>query len=252
MLDFLTVHYWEKFNVINKEALQDYLNLVSTSTEVEGYKELHHIVPKSFDETLKDEPNNLVWLSGKDHFKAHKLLSLCFEGIFKQKMVYAFHMMCYNKTSDQYNVTPEDYELAKQQMSEEFKQNNPARREDVKKKIAKGGLKRTGKNNGNFGGLSDANKKHLSESRIASGVARGEKNPMYGKHHTLETRQKLANAARGSKKPKLSESCKNLCWITDGIVDKRIHKSDPIPDGFHRGRINNIFGKYNSSTIENT
>ena len=251
MKDFLTVEYWEQFGIADRDKTREYLNLVTNAKTIEGYKELHHIVPKSFDDTLKDDPNNLVWLSGKDHFQAHKLLSQCFEGLYKQKMVYAFHMMCYNKTNNHYDITQEDYELARQQMSEDFKLNNPAKREDVKKKIAKGGLKRTGKNNGNYGGISEANRKHLSESRIASGVAKGEKNPMYGKHHTEESKRKMSEHSKG-KNPKLSETCKNLIWITNGKEDKRIYKDSEIPEGYRRGRTKGIFGNYNSTTIEHT
>ena len=36
---------------------------------------------------------------------------------------------------------------------------------------------------------SEEHKKHLSESRIASGVAKGENNPFYGKHHSEHSKQ---------------------------------------------------------------
>lgn len=237
MKDFLSLDYWERFGIIDRDKLKEYLHLITESKTEEEYKELHHIVPKSFDNDLKDDPNNLIWLSGKNHFKAHKLLSQCFDGLYKQKMAFAFHMMCYNKAKDYYIITEEDYELSRKQMSENFKIDNPAKREDVKKKIAKGGKNRRGKNNGNYGGLSEANKKHISESRIASGVAKGEKNPMYGKHHTEESKRKMSEHSKG-KNPKLSETCKNMVWITNGIDDKRIYKDSEIPEGFRRGRTN--------------
>lgn len=235
------VQYWEQFEIADYDKLREYLNLVilaehNTKSDFE-YFELHHIVPKSFDKTLKDVPGNCVILSGRQHFEAHQLLSQCFKGEYKRKMVYAFHMMCYNKTNDRYSITPEEYELARKLMSEDFTINNPAKREDVKAKIAKGGKKRTGKNNGNYGGLTEANRKHLSESRIASGIAKGEKNPMYGKHHTEESKKKMSEHSKGPN-PKLSETCKNMIWVTDGVNDKRINKESPIPEGYHRGRHN--------------
>lgn len=39
---------------------------------VEGYKEIHHIIPRSEEGT--DESDNLVELTGREHFIAHKLL----------------------------------------------------------------------------------------------------------------------------------------------------------------------------------
>jgi hypothetical protein len=39
---------------------------------VEGYKEIHHIIPRSEGGT--DESDNLVELTGREHFIAHKLL----------------------------------------------------------------------------------------------------------------------------------------------------------------------------------
>lgn len=241
MLDFLTVDYWEQYDIADYDKLEQYLNLVrSARFNTKGdfdYYELHHIVPKSFDLTLKDVSDNCVILSGRQHFEAHQLLSQCFNGKFKQKMVYAFHMMCYNKTNERYSITPDEYELARRLMSEDFTINNPAKREDVKTKIAKGGMKRRGKNNGNYGGLSEANKKHLSESRKASGVAKGKNNPMYGKHHTDESKRKMSERSKGPDK-KLSEACKNMIWITNDLIDRRINKELPIPEGFHRGRKN--------------
>lgn len=239
MKEFLTLEYWEKYEVADYKVLQEYLNLVtSAKTKDTDYKELHHIVPKSFDKTLVKDDDNLIWLKGEDHFRAHKLLSQAFNGLYKQKMIYAFHMMCYNKTKDCYNISDKDYELSRKQMSENFKKDNPSRREDVKKKIAKGGQKRTGKNNGNYGGLSESNKKHLSESRIAKGVAKGERNPMYGRKHSEESKRKMSESSKGKKNPKYSEYAKNHIWITDGIKDKRLHKDEEIPKGFHRGRTN--------------
>ena len=40
---------------------------------VEGYKELHHIIPKCVKGT--DDVNNLVELTAKEHFIAHLLLT---------------------------------------------------------------------------------------------------------------------------------------------------------------------------------
>lgn len=248
MYEFLKVSFWEKYGIESYSDLEQYLDLMkkslnNTRSDFEYYEE-HHIVPKSFEQSLKDLPENRVILSGKDHFIAHQLLSKCFIGGYKTKMVFAYHMMCYNKTSDRYNITPEDYELSRSQMSEQFSKNNPAKREDVKKKIAKGGEKRKGVNNGNYGGLSELNLLHLRESRKRNGFAKGEKNSMYGKHHTEESKRKMSEHSKG-KNPKLSETAKTLMYITNGVVDKRISKTTPVsefPEGFYRGRSKGVNG----------
>lgn len=83
---------------------------------------------------------------------------------------------------------------------------------------------RVGENNGMYGkNHSLETKKKISEkSKIHS---KGEGNGMYGKNHTDETKKKQ------------SELRKNTIHITNGIISKVIHKSDIIPEGWHKGRI---------------
>lgn len=54
---------------------------------IDGYSELHHIIPKSFGGT--DESNNLIRLTASDHLFAHALLAR----IYKGKMIWALHRM---------------------------------------------------------------------------------------------------------------------------------------------------------------
>ena len=63
--------------------------------------------------------------------------------------------------------------------------NNPAKREEVRSKMRGHRPAIAGKNNPNYGGLSEINKKHLSESMIRNKVFAGERNPMYGKRGEL-------------------------------------------------------------------
>lgn len=68
----------------------------------------------------------------------------------------------------------------------------------------------------------DKHKKHLSESH--KGLQAGEKNPMYGKHHSEETRNKISNTR--NKKPIVCLKDNKVIKIYNAIrdVDK---------DGFH-------------------
>lgn len=57
----------------------------------ETYTEKHHIIPRSLGG--KDSINNLVKLTGREHFICHWLLVKMVTGSNREKMVYAFRMM---------------------------------------------------------------------------------------------------------------------------------------------------------------
>ena len=60
---------------------------------LEGYKEIHHILPRSLGG--KDRKANLVALTAKEHFIIHILLCKFTTGIAKRKMLYAHKAMSY-------------------------------------------------------------------------------------------------------------------------------------------------------------
>jgi hypothetical protein len=78
--------------------------------ELEGYSEIHHIIPKC--QGGLDNKENLVKLTAKEHFLAHKLLVEIYPD--NTKLLYALWMMAIgmkkSKTRDPYNVTSRDYE----------------------------------------------------------------------------------------------------------------------------------------------
>lgn len=45
--------------------------------------------------------------------------------------------------------------------------------------------------------LTEEHKRNLSKSRIEKGVAKGEKNPFYGKHHSEETKRRISEKNKG-------------------------------------------------------
>lgn len=55
------------------------------------YYEKHHIVPKTVGGG--DEPSNLIYLTPKEHFVAHLLLTKMYSGEMKYKLMHAFSMM---------------------------------------------------------------------------------------------------------------------------------------------------------------
>ena len=87
--------------------------------EENSYKERHHILPKSKGGDNSTE--NLIDLYGREHFIAHKLLAK--ENPSDKQLTFAWWMMahCFGRDyQDRYQVSPEEYEEAKQKASIEI------------------------------------------------------------------------------------------------------------------------------------
>ena len=82
-----------------------YCNFIdSCPTRDKNGSELHHILPRSaFQEDTK-YPDNLIFLSYQDHFKAHYWLAVCAPQIYKFQLT--FYYMANNKTV--YQVSEEE------------------------------------------------------------------------------------------------------------------------------------------------
>ena len=79
------------------------------------YHECHHIVPKCMGGT--NDKENLIDLFAKEHFEAHRLLAL--ENPENDSLILAWTMMAWAKNNNEqrYEVTAEEYESAKIQLS---------------------------------------------------------------------------------------------------------------------------------------
>jgi len=138
---------------INNKYTKWYYELIDKSRyqSIDGYKERHHIIPRSLGGS--DKRDNIVALTARQHFIAHLLLSkMCDNPEHKKSMSYALWNMV-NRDSGR-RTTSYQYD-------------------------------RLRKNHAEF----------LSES------LKGEANPMYGKHHSLDHRQKISATSKGHKKP---------------------------------------------------
>ena len=81
------------------------------------------------------------------------------------------------------------------------------------------------------------NYKHSEETKAKIGKWTKENNPMLNP----ESKANFIAAVKGKKKSeehkkKISDFVSTLCWVTDGENNIRISKTDPIPNGYRRGR----------------
>jgi hypothetical protein len=67
-----------------------------------GYIEGHHIIPRSIKPELSINHFNIVYLTAKEHFIAHLLLTKMFLGKEKQKMIFAFRRMQHHNNGKRY------------------------------------------------------------------------------------------------------------------------------------------------------
>jgi hypothetical protein len=155
--------------------------------EIQGYREQHHIVPKSLGGSNKSD--NLVSLTAKEHFICHLLLTRMVEGVAKKKMTYALWLMCNVKNPVQQRHVPtgSTYEKVRIQhsinISQKFK-----------------GVKKT-----YYHWL---NKTHSQETKQKQSLLKqGKNNPMYGREQSAETIKKIKESQIGIQKPKFTCEC---------------------------------------------
>lgn len=104
--------------MIYNDARKEYISLIFNAKKLEkerindinGFYEKHHIFPKSIFPKYEFNSHNLVLLTYKEHFVAHKLLC---EILPCYKMKMAFGFMCTGKNRNVEILTAEDYEKSK-------------------------------------------------------------------------------------------------------------------------------------------
>lgn len=86
-----------------------------------GYVEAHHVLPKSFLLGGEKDRNNLVYLTAKEHFVCHRLLTKMFpkDSGFGIKMQYALWLMATAENSDQnrYRISSRIYAFIKSEFA---------------------------------------------------------------------------------------------------------------------------------------
>jgi hypothetical protein len=143
------------------------------------YYENHHIVPKCLGGS--DEKQNLVLLTGREHFICHWILvRICPKD---RKLAKAFNIMCQIGNNQQYRYTPSSRTISEaKQLDRQARIGVKKTQEAVKKRTAT----RVQKNN-----------YKRTQEAISKGIeTRRQKNSYKGKRFTAEHRDKLGENKR--------------------------------------------------------
>ena len=159
--------------MVNQHHYSRYEKFIGRLKEqsVDGYYELHHIVPRSLGGS--DEKSNLVALTARQHFVAHWMLARAIGGSASR----AFFMM--SNFGKYGTVNSTTYDKARKEYSKQVsrqmqeKPNVPAFTEDHREKLrqAKLGKKQTAEHRANTGKaqigrkLSEETRRKISESK---------------------------------------------------------------------------------------
>jgi hypothetical protein len=208
------------FSIIHKAKLRNWNKKTSPS-----YVEGHHIIPKSIYKN-----KNIVYLTAKEHFICHLLLTKMLEGENKRKMVSALICMKMKHLySESRYINSSLYDSVRKQYSEYKKQqwNDPIYRKNITDKVSSNRPNMSGKNNPMFG-------------------RKGKLSPFFNKPKSSEHKEKIKNALLGKKhsdkrKLKMSEnSPKNSLgkkWYHNPITnEQKYYFEGTQPDGFIIGR----------------
>lgn len=180
------------FNIIHRAVTSNRIKNSNT------YYERHHIIPKSLGGSNIND--NLVYLTAREHYICHRLLTKFTAGAEKKKMICAVWMFN-NKSSNQQRViiTSRQYEYIRKQISTTFS-------EDRKGKLNKGRQ------------LTAAHKLKISQTltgRVMSEETRQKMRKPKLKIVSIETRQKLSAINKGRQlslitREKMSNSKKGI------------------------------------------
>ena len=196
-------------NIINK----------SKNRLLTGYKEKHHILPRCLGG--KDNKDNLVELTAREHFIVHMLLCKFTKSQARIKMLYAFNFM--SVVRNKYRDYKINSKIA-QKLRLEFFANKPKHTKESKLKMSKSriGMK-----------LSKETRKKVGLAQIGNKKALGLK-------HSQETKNKIRNANKGNK-----HTLGMICINKDGKT-KMINKDilqDYLNMGFLKGKLRSCFRK---------
>lgn len=193
----------------------------------DGYVEEHHIVPRSMGGT--DDPDNLIWLTARDHYFAHRLLAK-FAG---PKMKIALTWFINGANVWKCGRTPPSRVIA-------------SIREEANVSRAQALCGRE---------FTDQHRQNLSASK--KGVVPWNKGLSQDDPRVAENVRRMTETKRSNPKPSWNKglsgddylthyvdkpkppSMTGRVWINNGTQQRKIQSTDVIPDGWSRGRCDN-------------
>jgi len=186
-----------------------------------GYVEGHHIVPRSYNEELQSETNNIVYMTAREHFIAHKLLIRISSGVYVHKAKLAITMFMQNSNSKLQRrvLSSRDFEYIRKMASEVITGKPPPN------------LGKSCYTNG------DINIFIGKDEEPPEGFYKGSKNKSYVTYTngiencTLPLNEEPPEGFyRGTK-------TKFYVTYTNGIENRKLPPNEKPPEGFYRGSI---------------
>lgn len=193
--------------ILNKyKSWYDNLINKNKTRPLEGYKESHHIIPRSCGGT--NDKSNLIYLSAREHYIAHLLLTKCVEKKYYFKMLKAYYAMRMQKNKTlkrDYKINNRLYEVKRKEYSDYLKTNNPSFRQEVKDKIRL---------------------KNIGRKSSAETIAK-----LKNKVVTQKTKDKIKYARQfqicsDEQRKMYSKLFSNMIWINKDGKSSRINKQD--------------------------
>lgn len=211
------MNYQKVYNQIIEKAKSENRKKLKRDNPDYVYYERHHILPKSMGGNNKKE--NLVLLTGREHFICHKLLIRFTEGANKRSMLFALHKMIFSKNIKNDVDSAKEYECIREEHSKAVSENNKIRvvSPETGRKISQSKI-----------GLDiytdelrEIRSKQMSgEGNNMYGVHRAKEDvPFYGHTHTKENLKILSEKAKNREKLE----CPHCGKISDISNAKRWH-----------------------------
>jgi hypothetical protein len=256
------VEVMRKFVISNKYS-KVYFNIIinahsraktrKTAKKILGYVEGHHIVPKSICPELSKCGENIVYLTAREHFICHMLLTKCVLVEYRHSMYFAFFKM-FNVNTHQIGnryVNSKFYEYASKLNSDACKVRNSKRvysRGYTRPHSYETKLKIGESNKGTVSYYNEETHHNIflkdgdeipvgyikrASKKLIDASSKRIKGSVY--IHNIETGVELR--FKGSSIPDGYIKGRSVITITDGKSNKTINKiTDIIPDGWNEGR----------------
>lgn len=207
------------YRIINNAILANRLKLKPNNINY-IYYEKHHIIPKTLGGT--NDVNNIVLLTGKEHYIVHLLLCKMTSSTNKHKMINALIKLSFAKSNGQMRYTSRSYNLTRKfiaiKNSETMKGKPKSNQMRERLSLSRKGMKFTEKH-----------KYNLSLSKQNTNI--GAQNPFYGKSHSEETKIKWSKQRKG----KSTIGSTGMKWFNNGL-ERGMFLPHEIPNGWVPGK----------------